>query len=227
MAKAPRTDSIRISTALVLGLGRYGEAVCRELKALGVSVLAVDQAPARVDALSDTLSRVIVGDFTNPELLEQVGADDFDLVVVATSGDLGANILVTSHLLQMATGQLWVKAATDQHEVILQQLGVEHIVHPARDMGRRSAHRMVSLARDWMSLGAGAAAVTMAAPDMLLERSAPEARLEKTYGVTVVARLPLNSDRWENVTHTSTFAARDTILVMGSERDLERFATLT
>lgn len=62
---------------------------------------------------------------------------------------------------------------------------------------------------------------------VLLERSAPEARLEKIYGVTVVARLPLNSDTWENVTHTSTFAARDTILVMGSERDLERFATLT
>lgn len=36
---------------------------------------------------------------------------------------------------------------------------------------------------------------------VLLERSAPEARLEKIYGAT--------------------------ILVMGSERDLERFATLT
>lgn len=224
--RASTTRPERVTSALVLGLGRYGEALSRELRTLGIDVFAVDMDDARVNALADVLSRVVRADFTRVELLDQIGLEDFDRVIVATSTPIETNILAVSQLLHRGVENLWVKAANDQHELILQQLGVHHIVHPSRDMGYRSAHRLISYADDWMSLGAGAAAITMELPELLIERSTADERIEKRFHVTVVARLRHGAHAWQDVDHTTIFTAKDRILVVGEEKTVQHFAQL-
>ncbi|MFX7824998.1 NAD-binding protein, partial [Acinetobacter baumannii] len=63
-----------------------------------------------------------------------------DRVVVGIGTDIQASILTTSLLKRMGVRSIWAKAISEQHGLILEQLGIEHVVYPEADMGRRVAH---------------------------------------------------------------------------------------
>ena len=58
--------------------------------------------------------------------------------MVAIGGNVSASILTCSVLLSMKIPVIWAKAVDDQHGLILEQLGVHHVIYPEKDMGRRS-----------------------------------------------------------------------------------------
>ena len=51
-----------------------------------------------------------------------------------------ASILTTSRILKFQRPQIWAKAISEPHAEILGQLGVEHVIRPEHDMGKRVAH---------------------------------------------------------------------------------------
>jgi trk system potassium uptake protein len=79
---------------VVIGCGRVGAAVARELAAEGWDVTAVDE---KEEALSRLGSRwtggFVVGHGMDAEILRKAGVPDADAVVVATSGD-NTNLVV-------------------------------------------------------------------------------------------------------------------------------------
>src|SRR5699024_4569197 len=67
-----------------------------------------------------------------------------DHVIVAIGDDIQANILTTVILTDLKIEKITVKAQNDYHAKILHKIGVNHVVHPERDMGRRIAHSIMS-----------------------------------------------------------------------------------
>ena len=53
----------------VLGLGRFGENLAVSLSALGNEVLAVDKEPRLIQAISDRVTRAVVGDCVDEKVL--------------------------------------------------------------------------------------------------------------------------------------------------------------
>lgn len=148
----------------VIGLGRFGTALALELMANGTEVLGIDTDADAVQGLSGQLTAVVTGDATRPELIEQLGLAEFDRVVVAIGTDVTASILVTSQLLRVGVAQVWAKAVDERHALILDQLGVTHVVRPEADMGRRVAHMVRGALEDFIEIGAGYAAVLLESP---------------------------------------------------------------
>ncbi|MDO5645663.1 MAG: TrkA family potassium uptake protein [Dermabacter sp.] len=224
-APAPQLRAeARVRSVLVLGLGRFGSALARELAAMRIDVVGVDASMERVDELASDLTRVVQGDITQPGLLEQLGMNDVDRVVVALSNPLEASIIATTTLLQAGVEHVWAKASSAQHEQILRQLGTHRIVSPNRDTGVRSAHQIVSYADDWMAVGAGYAVLKMPAPDVLVGRNLAEARIHERDGMSVIARYRRGAAAWDKVTHTTVFEAGDHVLLAGRAALLEEFA---
>ena len=132
---------IEDGTVLVIGLGRFGAAIAATLDDLGREVLAIEKDPELAGRWSHRV-RVIEGDATNVDTLEQAGARDFDVAVVGMGTELESSVLVTANLVDLGIKQIWAKAISRSHGRILRRIGAHHVVFPEFDAGTRVAHML-------------------------------------------------------------------------------------
>jgi trk system potassium uptake protein TrkA len=232
LAKFPRfissDRSDRVAEAhsvAVIGLGRFGRALALELMTGGADVLGIDLSEDLVRSLNGQLTQVVRADSTKREALEQLAVHEFDRVVVAIGGDISASILTCSVLLSMDIPAVWAKAVDDQHGLILEQLGVDKVIYPEKDMGRRVAHLVRGAALDFIEIAPGYAMVKAPAPSSILDKPLGETGLRRSHGVTIAA-FQHGESPWDNADNRTILRSGDTILVVGKTRDAEAFAQL-
>lgn len=129
---------------IVIGLGRFGISICKELYKIGHEVLAVDLIPEHVDAVKDFVTYSAIADATNEASLQELGANNFDHAVVAIGENLQASVLVTLMLKEIGVPIVWTKARNLQHQRVLEKVGADLVIQPEFDMGVRVAHHMDS-----------------------------------------------------------------------------------
>lgn len=209
----------------VIGLGRFGRALALELVSSGTEVLGIDVDEELVQSMNGELTQVVRADSTREEVLRQLAIDEFDRVVVAIGGDISASILTCSVLLAMELPVIWAKAVDDRHGLILEQLGVHHVIYPEKDMGRRVAHLVRGAALDFIEVAPGYALVKAPVPSTIQGIALGETGLRKKFGVTIAA-YHHEGGSWTNADNTTVLEAGDTILVVGPTKDAEGFAQL-
>lgn len=128
----------------VIGLGRFGGSVCRELSMEGMDVLAIDIAEERVNEFKNIASHAVIADSTDEISLKELGIKNIDHVIVSIGDNIQASILTTVILTDLEIKKITVKAQSDYHEKILNKIGADQVVHPERDMGKRIAHNIIS-----------------------------------------------------------------------------------
>ncbi|MDX3893302.1 MULTISPECIES: potassium channel family protein [Pusillimonas] len=140
----------------VMGLGRFGSAASQELIKLGHSVLGVDMDNKLVAKYADELTRAVIADVTDKHALEELGVDNYDVVLVAVGTDIQTSLLCVVHLKSLGVKTIWVKASSHAHHLILNKLGVDRIIHPEEEMGIRIAQALsYPMVEDYISLGNG------------------------------------------------------------------------
>jgi trk system potassium uptake protein len=129
-------------TVAVIGLGRFGEAVALRLVALGHEVLGVDGNADIVQKLADDLPHVVQADSTEAEAMLALGVNEVDFAVIGIGASLEGSVLSVLALQQLGVKEIWAKASTPQHGLILTRLGVTKVVYPEADMGRALAEEL-------------------------------------------------------------------------------------
>ena len=94
---------------IVIGLGRFGSEVAKQLCALGCEVLAVDIQSDLVQQISVEVTHAVVGDCQDKEVLRALGARDFDCAVVAIGDHLAASVLITMNLKELGVPILYAR----------------------------------------------------------------------------------------------------------------------
>ena len=209
----------------VIGLGRFGRSLALELMAGGTEVLGIDSIEENVQPLNGLLTQVVRADSTKPEVLKQLSIDQFDRVVVAIGGRLEASILTCSVLLAMKMPSIWARADSEEHALILEQLGVHRVVSPESDMGRKTAHLVRGAALDYIEIEKGYAIVKSSPPARICGMPLGKSGLRKEFGVTIAAYKKPGID-WTNADADTVLGAEDTILIVGPTRKAEGFAQL-
>src|SRR5690606_7523602 len=152
----------------VMGLGRFGSAASQELIKLGHSVLGVDMDNKLVAKYADELTRAVIADVTDKHALEELGVDNYDVVLVAVGTDIQTSLLCVVHLKSLGVKTIWVKASSHAHHLILSKLGVNRIIHPEEEMGIRVAQALsYPMVNDYISLGNGEFVVEIDISDRL------------------------------------------------------------
>jgi trk system potassium uptake protein len=209
-------------SVVVVGLGRFGQALAVELANAGVDVLGIDTDEDVVQSLSGALTNVVRADATKEEVLRQLSVPDFSHAVVAIGSSVEASILVSSWLLRFEVENVWAKAISEPHGQILTQLGVQHVVYPEADMGRRTAHLLRGSLSDYQDIGGGFAMVTAPAPPSMVGRPLDKVGFRKKHNLNVVAvRQP--DGTWGHVTGETILSWNDTVIVIGPSAVAERF----
>ena len=175
------------TSIVVIGLGRFGSSLALELLKGGREVLGVDSDERIVQNLSDKLTDVVQADSTDEAALRELGIQDFDSAVVAIGSDLEASILTASLLLQLGVPQVWAKATSTAHGRILAQLGVQHVIFPEMDMGKRVAHMVSGESLDYVPIDEDFVMVRTEAPELFNGKTLAEMKFRSDHGVTVVA----------------------------------------
>lgn len=208
---------------LVVGLGRFGGAIARNLAALGHEVLAVDRSATLVQEWSGQLTHVVEADSTNLDALKQLGVNDFPIAVVGIGTSIEASVLTTANLVDLGTQQIWAKAITASHGKILERIGAEHVIYPEADAGARVAHLVSGKLMDFMEFDDGYAIVKMRPPKETHGFTLGELGIRRKYGVTVVG-VKSPGEGFTHAVPETRISQHDLLIVSGHVELLERFA---
>ena len=124
---------------VVIGLGRFGTAVARELYEVGNDVLGLDTNSENVENIADYVTHAVTGDGRDPEVLRALVVADYDCAVVAVGSDVGSSALITMRLKEAGVPQVVCKAQSHVHQRLLEKIGADRVVFPEHEMGIKVA----------------------------------------------------------------------------------------
>ena len=108
----------------VIGLGRFGSALSRQLCKLGAEVLALDVRADFVQQISGDVTHAVVGDAQDKEVLKALGVRNLDCAVIAIGDNLAASVLIAMNLKELGVPYVVCKAHDETHRKVLEKLGL-------------------------------------------------------------------------------------------------------
>ncbi|MCA0969448.1 TrkA family potassium uptake protein [Halobacillus litoralis] len=207
----------------VIGLGRFGGSICRELSREGMEVLALDLDEDKVNEYRDIAAHAVIADSTDENVLKELGLRNIDHVIVAIGDNIQASILTALMLKELGIKTITVKAQNDYHEKVLNKIGADHVVHPERDMGKRIAHNIISNnILDYIELSDDHSVVEVKAGSKMSGRTLVDLDIRAQYGCNVVA-IKRKKDVIVSPMATEEIRESDVLIVIGADKDISRF----
>lgn len=127
---------------VVIGLGRFGSSVARQLELNGCEVLAIDSNPTLVQKIAGDVTYALTGDVTKEETLAEIGIRNFDGAVIAMASSLEASVLTTIWAKEQGVPMVMVKAYNSLQEKILKRIGADVVVFPEDEIGKHIANTL-------------------------------------------------------------------------------------
>ncbi|MGM0881920.1 MAG: potassium channel family protein [Bacillota bacterium] len=208
---------------VIVGLGRFGSSLGRELIQLGYEVLGIDKDEEVVQEMSSVLTYAVSADCTDEEALRSLGVRNFDCGVVAIGDDIQASILTTILLKDLGVKKVVAKAISELHGRVLEKIGVDRVVYPERDMGIRVAHQLVSPnLLDYIELSKEYTIAELAVPQCLNGKSLHDLNPRARFGCSIVA---INKPGGIIIAPTATdvLTERDVMVIIGTNDQIEQF----
>lgn len=175
-------------TYAVLGLGRYGRAVAKELVNNGEEVLAVDIDENLVNMVSTELPICKCADVTDAEALKQLGINNIDTVIVSMANNLEASVLAVMLCKEAGVKTVIAKCAEEMHRRILSKVGADKVVFPESESGTRLAKNLLSSGfMDIIALSKDVSMVELPVRTEWEGKTLLELNLRKKYSINVVA----------------------------------------
>lgn len=175
-------------TYAVLGLGRYGQAVAKELINHGAEVLAVDINESVVNDLAAEIPVCKCADITDPAVFSQLGIDRVDVAIIAMASDLEATVMAITLCKEIGVGTVIVKCATKMQKAIYTRVGADKTVFPENESGIRLAKNLLSGGFvDMLELSDNVGMVEIAVKPEWAGKNLVELKLRNKYDINVVA----------------------------------------
>ncbi|MBQ4612178.1 MAG: TrkA family potassium uptake protein [Clostridia bacterium] len=208
----------------VIGLGRYGQAVAKELVNSGAEVLAVDINEAIVNDLAADIPVCKCADITDPAVFHQLGIDRVDTAIIAMASDLEASVMAITLCKEAGVGTVVVKCATNMQKVIYTRVGADQTVLPENESGVRLAKNLLSAGFvDMLELSKDVCMVEIDVKAEWVGKSLVELKLRNKYDVNVVAILN-NETAITAIDPTMPLTAGMRLIVIANVKKLEKLA---
>ncbi|MBR0514346.1 MAG: TrkA family potassium uptake protein [Clostridia bacterium] len=173
---------------IVIGLGRFGTEMAVKLYDCGEEVLAVDTNETLIDKIADRVTRAVAADARDIDVLRRLGAEIFDVAVVAVGSDLAASALITMNLKTLGVPFIMCKAHDDTYREILEKLGADRVIIPEREMADKLSLGLTSTGvMEYIELSDEFGIVEMAPPAAWYGKSIRQLELRNRYGLNVIA----------------------------------------
>lgn len=207
---------------LVIGMGRFGQYLCKELSKLGNEILAVDEDEENLRPALPLVTSAKIGDCTKAEVLEELGVGNFDMCFVCIGGSFQNSLEITSLLKELGANWVISRASTDVQAKFLLRNGADEVVYPERDMAEKIAKKSsANHVFDFVDLGDYGIYEVLPVKEWV-GKSIKDLNVRVNYGVSILGiRGPAGDMVMPDAEYC--FHAGDHMLVMGSDADLAKF----
>lgn len=176
-----------MKSILLIGIGRFGYHIARELSTLDVEILAIDTHEESLKMISDYVTKTFIGDCKNLDFMKTIGVNTFDECIVAIGNNFQDSIETVLNLKELGAKRIVARAAQESQEKVLLKLGVDFVVYPEKQMGKWTALRCgTNSIYDFMDLDEGYGVFEVNGPKEWVGKTLIELDLRRKYNVSIV-----------------------------------------
>ncbi len=209
---------------IVLGLGRFGQAVAAALFESGNEVLAVDKDENLINEIQGSVTHAVIGDCSDEAVLKSLGVRNFDAAIVAVGEDIRTSIMTTVLLKEEGVRFIAARAVDELHGRILTKVGADRIIRPEHDMGIKFAQMLTSEnVLDMIELSDSHSIVEIKCPSEWIGNTLTQLNLRSVCGITVLA-VKKPSKLIVSPSPEYVFEKGDVPVIAGSNRDIEKLS---
>ncbi len=209
---------------VVVGLGIFGFNIAKELYEDGQEVIAIDKNKEVIQKIKDYSTKAILADATEKEILETIGIQEDDTVIISFGEDLAASTLLTLHLKELKVKNIIVKAPNEDHKRILEKVGATEVIIPEREMASKVAKSLISPnVLDYIPLSQDYTICEIAPPSSFLGKTIGDLQLRKKHHIGVIASRDVLTDQIQMIP-AADFVIKDSdiLVVIGKEKDIQK-----
>jgi trk system potassium uptake protein len=207
---------------MVIGLGRFGSAVARELEHLGHQVLAVDIDEQTVNEAASSVTHALQLNASDEDALRSAGAAEFRHAIVAVSSDTESSIFAAMALKRLGVPNVIAKAGSRLHGEILSRVGVDRVVYPEAEIGQRLAHTFsVPNVIDYLDVAPLFGIEKIRPPKSFIGRTLADLDLKGRLGLTPIA-LRRGAQVFVNPAREETVNEGDELILIGRDEKLDQ-----
>lgn len=211
-----------MKTVLLIGVGRFGRHVAIQLAKLGHQVMAVDIDEDRINEIVPYVTGAQIGDSTNEVFLRSLGVNNFDVCMVAISGDFQSSLETTSLLKELGASCVIARAERDVQAKFLLRNGADHVVYPEKDMAKWAAIRYTGdHILDYIELDERHAIFEVTVPEAWLGKTVGVLDVRKKHGVNILG-IKRNGVTDFTITPDTLLSGNITLLVLGEYGTLRK-----
>ena len=212
-----------MKSVLLIGLGRFGRHMAEKLRELRHEVLAVDRDEQRVNDILPLVTNAQIGDSTNEQFIASLGVRNFDLCVVAIGDDFQSSLETTALLKEHGAPFVLARAARDVHAKFLLRNGADDVIYPEKQMASWAAVRYSSdHIFDYVELTEDHSIFETAVPGDWVGKTVVELAVRQKYRINILATKKNGKlDPLPGPNHC--FQADETLLILGANRDIQKF----
>ena len=206
----------------VLGLGRFGTKVARELFFRGQEIVVIDKDEKKIEEIRDEVTHAYIGDMTNEDNLKEAGVNECDVVLIAESSNIESNIIASQICKSFGVKKVMAKAQNTIHGKILVKLQVDQVVYPEQDTAIKIVNKLTSdNILDYIELGGHINIVSIEAAEKIENKTIRELSFRKRFHVTILG-INRGDDLIFNLTDDNTVERGDILIVFGETENLKK-----
>ncbi len=210
-----------MKSILIIGMGRFGQHLCRNLAALDNEIMIVDQEEERLEDMLPLVVSAKIGDCTNETVLRSLGVANFDLCFVCIGTNFQSSLEITSMVKELGAKYVVSKANRDIHAKFLLKNGADEVIYPDRDIAEKLAVRYsANHVFDYIELTDEFSIYEIPPLSEWVGRSLKELMLRNVYHISILALK--RPDGRMNMMPGAEYAIRgdDHLMVIGTKGDI-------
>jgi trk system potassium uptake protein TrkA len=209
---------------VVIGLGIFGFNIAKDLYENGLEVIVIDKNKDMIQKIKDFSTKAILADGTDKDMMESIGIQQDDVVIISFGEDLAASTLITLHLKEMKVKHIIVKAPNEDHKHVLEKVGATEVIIPEKEMADKVARSLISPnVLDYLPLSEDYTICEMAPPTSFMGKTIGELHLRSKYHIEVIAVREMLPDRLTMVPRADFLIKdSDVLVVIGKEEDIQK-----
>ena len=210
-----------MKSVLILGAGNFGSMLARQMCEQGYEIMIVDARESLVNAVMPYVTDAQIGDCTNPNFLQSLGVDNYDLCVVTISENFQTSLETTSLLKDLGAKKVISRAKNEIQEKFLLRNGADEVVYPEKQEALRLATKFASeQILDFLQFEGGYSVYEIAVPKDWFGKNLLELDLRRKHDLNLIS---VKSDGQVSIPRPDhQFRKGDVVYVVGELKNIKK-----